>query len=130
MGKNYLVFIGRLTMLTMILVLISLGAVNFFDDLAIPSKTTFIFITLYTITAGGHLVLTKRKIQSAQSLITLTIFSIVVKFLIYAAFAIILILSDRQGAAGNIVLFFSLYILYTIFDLTHHSIKSNRLQKD
>jgi len=130
MGKKYFVFIGRLTVLTVILVLISLGAVNFFDNLAIPSKTLFIFITLYTITAGGHLLLTKRKIQSPQSLITLTIFSIVAKFLIYAAFAVVLILSDRQGATGNIVLFFSLYILYTIFDLTHHSSQSKSLQKD
>ena len=117
-GNRFFSFLKSLTVFTFFLGLIVISVFNLFPGIAMPSKAIAVFIILYVITAVGHYLLILANQRSPQKRIILTIISITLKLFIYAVFAFLLILADKPNATGNVVLFFTLYIFYTIFELS------------
>jgi len=117
-GNKFFSFLKSLTLFTFFLGLIVTAVFNMFPGITMPSKAIAVFSLMYVITATGHYLLILANQRSPQKRITLTIISITVKLFIYTVFAFLLILADKPNATVNVALFFSLYILYTAFELS------------
>lgn len=117
-GNRFFSYLKRLTLFTFLLGLIVISVFNIFPGIASPSKIIAVFIILYVITAAVHYLMILANQRSPQKRIILTIISITLKLFIYAVFAFLLILADKPNATGNVVLFFTLYIFYTVFELS------------
>jgi threonine/homoserine/homoserine lactone efflux protein len=117
LNNSFVSFLKQLSILTGILVLIYFAYLNLFPTQASPSKAIAIFIVLYMITAGGHYLYRLPGAHEPGKLIIFTLFSIVLKLVLYIAFAVVLILADKESAISNIVLFIILYLIYTLFDI-------------
>lgn len=117
LNKSFVFFLKQLTTLTGILVLLYFVYLYLIPGQTSPSKAFAIFIVFYIITAGGHYLYRLHGVNEPGKLIVFTLFSIVIKLVLYIAFAIVLIVADADSAIGNITLFFALYIIYTLFDI-------------
>ncbi len=115
---SFIKFLKKLSILTGILVLVYVAFLNLFPALSTPSKAFAIFIVLFLVTGGGHYLYRLPGSNDPSKLIVFTLLSIVLKLILYIAFAVVLILADNESAVSNIVLFFILYVIYTVFDIT------------
>ena len=117
-NRMYLSFLGKLLMVTVFTVIMYIGIVFLFPEIPIPSKSVSIFIVLFGVTAGVHYILLRAGRGEAQKLANFIILSIVIKLFLYAVFTFLLIISDRAGAMSNVVLFFVVYIIFTVFEIS------------
>ena len=116
-NKMFFSFLGKLSLVTLFMALMFMALIYLFPDMAIPSKSVAIFIVVFTVTAGVHYILLKSGQGEKDKLTNLILLSSVIKLFIYAIFTFLLILSDRQGAMSNVVLFFVAYIILTVFEI-------------
>ena len=126
-NRMYLSFLGKLTLITLFTVVMYLGFIFLFPELPVPSKSISIFIVLFGVTAGIHYILLRAGRGEAQKLANFIILSIVIKLFLYAVFTFLLILSDRDGAMSNVVMFFVVYIIYTVFEITSMYLQVNQM---
>jgi hypothetical protein len=125
---SFLNFLKKLSILTGILVLVYMAFLNLFPTLSTPSKAIAIFIVLFLVTGGGHYLYRLPGSNEPSKLIIFTLLSIVLKLILYIAFAVVLILADKESAVSNIILFFILYVIYTVFDIATNQ-KSKKQSK-
>ena len=121
----FISFMRKLVFMTLFLLLMVVAIVNLFPSLIAPSKMISIFIVVFAVTAGVHYVLLKASRGERIRFANFIILSVVIRLVLYAIFTFLLILSDRQGAMANVILFFSLYIVFTVFEITnmYHQVK-------
>ena len=121
----FITFLGKLIFLTLFLLLMVVALVNLFPSMIVPSKMISIFIVVFAVTAGVHYVLLRASRGEGLQFANFIILSVVIKLILYAIFTFLLIVSDRQGAMPNVILFFSLYIVFTVFEITnmYHQVK-------
>lgn len=122
---SFLVFLKKLSILTGILVLLYVAYLNLFPAMSSPSKAIAIFIILFIVTGGGHYLYRLPGRDEPSKLIVFALLSIVLKLVLYIAFAVALILADKESAVNNIILFFILYVIYTVFDIITNRNSSN-----
>ena len=113
----FLSFLGKLTMVTAFIALMYAALINLFPDMTIPSKTVSVFIVLFTVTAGVHYLLLRAGQGEPSRFAAFIILSVVIKLFLYAVFTFLLIIADRDGAMANVVLFFVVYIVLTVFEI-------------
>lgn len=116
-NKLFFSFLGKLSLVTLFMVLMFVAMLYLFPDMTIPSKSVAIFIVVFSVTAGVHYILLKSGQGEKDKLTNLILLSSVIKLFIYAIFTFLLILSDRDGAMANVVLFFAAYIILTVFEI-------------
>jgi len=116
-NKLFFSFLGKLSLVTLFMVIMFVAVLYLFPDMAIPSKSVAIFIVVFTVTAGVHYILLKSGQGEKDKLTNLILLSSVIKLFIYAIFTFLLILADRDGAMSNVILFFSAYIILTVFEI-------------
>ena len=117
-NRLYFSFLLKLLMVTLFTALMLTGFFTLFPEIAVPSKSISIFIVLFGVTAGIHYILLRAGRGEARKLASLIILSVVIKLFLYAVFTFLLILSDRAGAMGNVILFFVGYIIFTVFEIS------------
>ena len=116
-NKTFFSFLGKLTFVSLFMILMFVVVVYLFPAMTVPSKSVAVFIVVYAVTAGVHYLLLKSGQGEPDKLTNLILLSSVIKLFIYAIFTFLLILSDREGAMANIVLFFIAYIILTVFEI-------------
>ncbi len=125
MTKSYKNYLTRLIQFTGILGLLYVAYINLFPGLNVPSKSIAIFIVLLIVTAGTHFISKKNNSGDAHKMVVNTILAIVLKLISYGVFAIVLIIADKENAIPNIVLFFILYLFFTVFDIYQQKTSSS-----
>jgi hypothetical protein len=117
-NKQFFSFLGKLCFVTLFMIIMFVAVLYLFPDINMPSKSVAIFIVVFAVTAGVHYILLKSGQGERNKLTNLILLSSVIKLFIYAIFTFLLILSDRQGAMANVVLFFIAYIILTVFEIS------------
>ena len=117
MTDSYKKYLTRLIQFTGILGLLYLAYINLFPGLNEPSKSIAVFIVLFIVTAGTHFISRKNQSGDAHKMVVNTMLAIVLKLISYGVFAVVLIIADKENAVSNIVLFFILYLFFTVFDI-------------
>ncbi|MEO1054030.1 MAG: hypothetical protein AAFX87_25555 [Bacteroidota bacterium] len=115
--KSLSSFVVKLTVITVILVLLVLGLTELGGAFLLPSQTAPVFIFLFLITIGAHALLLFALGKDPQNFVTLIILSLVLKLVLYGIFNFFIIYLDPQIAVPNIILFFSIYVIYIVFEV-------------
>ena len=110
-------YFRKLAIFTIVIGLLFISYLILFPEASKPSKAIATFIVLFIVTSVGHYLSNKSTQNDPQKVIVNTLLAIVFKLVGYGVFAIILIMSDKQGVMPNITLFFILYLLFTAFDI-------------
>ena len=128
-NRMYFSFIGKLVMLTLFVVITFIAIIYLFPDVVLPSRSVSVFIVLFGVTAGVHYILLRAGRGDSQKLANFIILAIVIKLFLYAVFTFLLIFSDRPGAMSNVVLFFVVYIIFTVFEITTMYYQMNQINQ-
>jgi len=126
----FLSFLGKLVLFILFIVMMFIAVLYMFPSMVVPSKSISIFIVLFGVTAGVHYVVLRAGRGDAAKFTNFIILSVVIKLFLYAVFTFLLIISDRQGAMANVVLFFIVYIMLTVFELTIMYNQVNRINSN
>jgi len=110
-------FLIRLAIVTLIVIILFVALVKF-GIISLPSQSIPIFVVLFAVTAGIHYILLRAGRGEATQFASFIILSVVIKLFLYAIFTFLLIVSDRPGAMANVLLFFSVYIIVTVFEIS------------
>lgn len=129
-SKLFLSFLGKLSLVTIFMVLLFVAMIFLFPEVEIPSKSVAILIVLFSVTAGVHYILLKAGEGKKENLSNFIILSSVIKLFLYAIFTFLLIFSDRAGAMANVILFFVGYIFMTVFEISSIYSQINRVRNN
>ena len=87
-------------------------------DLKQPSQTTIIFGVFLVVGLIGHYLTSMRGRKGNPKVVVVrTLLSIVTRFVIYILITLAIIVSEKNHATENLVLFFALYGPYTAFEI-------------
>jgi len=115
-NRAFIIFFRNHSIMTFLLVVLiySLHAIFKFR---LPDITIAIFGFYYFIVAAFHYGLTKANEKKAGYFVRFFMIATFLKLLIYFGFLLLLITTDRNQSIPIIVLFFVLYLVYTIFEI-------------
>jgi len=115
-NRAFIIFFRNHSIMTFLLVVLiySLHAILKFR---LPDITIAIFGFYYFIVAAFHYGLTKANEKKAGYFVRFFMIATFLKLLIYFGFLLLLITTDRNQSIPIIVLFFVLYLVYTIFEI-------------
>lgn len=116
MNKGFLSFFWILSVATLILAGIY-GTLAFFEVVPRAVYDAEIFITQYVVTLLVFFLMQKAISFEPQYFVQITILSIVVKLIVYGAFNFIIIYLAPKAANANVVLFFSVYLIFTAMEI-------------
>lgn len=129
-NRMFFSFLIRLGLITLLAAITYTALIHLFPSIATPSRAVSIFLVLFAVTAGIHYLLLRAGRGEAIQFPSFMILSMVIKLFLYAIFTFLLILSDRQGAMANVVLFFVVYIILTVFEITTIYSQLNRIKNN
>ena len=115
-NKTFIIFFRNHSLLTFLLIVLvysSKAIVGF----QLPVNTITIFGFYYFIVAAFHYGLSKANEKKAGHFVRFFMVAIFLKMLIYFGFLLLLITMDSSRSISIIVLFFILYLVYTIFEV-------------
>ena len=115
-NRAFIIFFRNHSIMTFLLVVLiySLHAIFKFR---LPDITIAIFGFYYFIVAAFHYGLSKANEKKAGYFVRFFMIATFLKLLIYFGFLLLLITTDRNQSIPIIVLFFVLYLVYTIFEI-------------
>jgi len=115
-NKGFKIFFRNHSLLTFLLIVLvySLQAIVSFR---LPDSTITIFGFYYIIVAVFHYGLSKANEKKAGHFVRFFMVATFLKMLIYFGFLFLLIITDTNQSTPIIVLFFILYLVYTIFEV-------------
>jgi hypothetical protein len=108
-------FILLLIGLTVILCAVYAGLISYFP-LQRATYDVLIIPILFVITLLGYVFIVKAKSWDQAYFMPIILASIVVRLLIFAAINFIMIYSAPSDAVPNVILFFSIYFMYTLIE--------------
>lgn len=109
-------FLKQLSIITVVLILILVGVTELMN-VQMPTFTVSIFIVLYVVTFLVFLLQIKVMLSSPDYSMHVIIGSLIIRLIAFVLFNFIIIYTDRLNAVPNIVLFFSIYIVYTAVEM-------------
>ncbi len=115
-NKAFKIFLRNHSLLTFLSIVLvySLQAIAGFR---LPDSTITIFGFYYVIVAAFHYGLSKANEKKAGHFVRFFMVATFLKMLIYFGFLLLLITMDMNQSIPIIVLFFILYLVYTIFEI-------------
>jgi len=116
MKKIALQFALQLSIVTVILSAILLVVVEF-SKLELPTFTTSIFIFLFLVTYLIFLFQIRILLNNPEYAMHVIIGSLIIRLILFVIFNFIMIYTDRANALPNVVLFFAIYIAYTVVEM-------------
>ena len=115
-NKGFKIFFRNHSLLTFLLIVLvySLQAIIRFQ---LPDNTITIFGFYYIIVAAFHYGLSKANEKKSGHFVRFFMIATFLKMLIYFGFLLLLITMEMNQSIPIIVLFFILYLVYTIFEI-------------
>jgi len=117
MRKKYQHFILRLTLLSLVLAMLVFLLDRFLPSGIISPATPYLLILFYAITAVVHYVLLKITILNPRKFVGYFMLATFLKLLNYLIVIIVYVFFVKEGILSFILSFFTLYIVYTIFEV-------------
>lgn len=116
MKKNSISFLIKLSVITIVLVLVMYGLLQVMSW-PTPTYAIAIFAVLYIVTflvfILQGMVMTKYPDFSLHVILG----SLIIRLIIFAIFNFIMIYTDRDNAMANVILFFAIYIVFTAVEM-------------
>ena len=111
---KYALRLLALTAILLIVTLIGSKVVPF----PLPSQTYLVFIIMFFVGLFGHLVgFPGRPTEDPKAVVVRTLFAVVTRFVVYVLLAVGIVYVEKENAVPNLVLFFFLYVPYTVFEI-------------
>ena len=115
-NKALIIFFRNHSLLTFLLIVLVYSS-NVIVDFRLPANTITIFGFYYFIVAVFHYGLSKANEKKAGYFVRFFMMATFFKLLIYFGFLLLLITIESDQSISIIVLFFILYLVYTIFEI-------------
>lgn len=117
MKKKYQHFLFRLTILSVVILLLLLVTGRIMHWPFITPALYYIVILLYLITALVHFILLKTIILNPKKFVGYFMLATTVKLLAYLIVLVAFVFTMKEGVLGFVLAFFILYIIFTVFEV-------------
>lgn len=117
MQLNYLAFIKRLFVFTIILAIIGTGIAYLLPDKYVSPTLPFLFLFFFSATMVVHYVLLQVSLKKASSFINYFMLLTFGKLIFFLSIVMLYALLRREDATQFILAFFALYFFFTIFEV-------------
>jgi hypothetical protein len=119
MKNNYRYFLVRLSLFTLILIIISTALWYSLPEGIIPIILPYMFVLFFGVTALTHYILLKTTRLSPMKFVSYYMLSTFVRLLVYLAAVLVYVILNKDHVINFIIAFFILYIFYTVFEVAH-----------
>lgn len=116
MKKPWLAFLLQLSLVTLAMIGILLGVV-YSTAWSFPSYTIAIFVVLFIVTFFGFLLQFKVMVNYPDYSLHVILGSLILRLIIFVVLNFVIIYTDRPNALPNIILFFSIYLIFTTVEM-------------
>jgi hypothetical protein len=113
--KHYFI---RLVLLTLVLAIIAVILYGVLPENALPPLLPYMFVLFFVVTAAVHLILLRITRVDMRKFVSYFMMATLIKLVIYFTAVLAYILIHRAGMLTFVISFFTLYIIYTIFEVT------------
>ena len=110
-------YLAQLSVFTLAIIILHVSVYYVFPDLEKSDFSQIIYIVFFISTFGSYLMVRSVRKLNPDDFVRLAILTIIVRIIFFAIMSAIIILLDREGHVANMVLFSTLYLLFTIFDI-------------
>ena len=110
-------YLAQLSVFTLAIIILHVSVYYVFPDLEKSDFSQIIYIVFFISTFGSYLMVRSVRKLNPGDFVLLAILTIIVRIIFFAIMSAIIILIDREGYIANMVLFSTLYLLFTIFDI-------------
>ncbi len=135
MKLNYLVFLKKLFLFTIILAIIGTGTVYLLPDEYVSPSIPFLYVFFFSATMLVHYVLLQVSVKKAGSFINYFMLMTFGKLIFFLSIVMLYALIRREDAAQFIIAFFILYLFFTVFEVIQSlsltkAIRMHRTEED
>lgn len=114
---NYLSFLKKLIVFTIICAFIIYSIVYFLPDKYITPTLPFLIIFFFSVTLLIHFILVKVSLKKATNFINVFMLLTLGKLMLFLSIIMIYIFLFREDAVRFVMTFFVLYVFFTIFEV-------------
>jgi len=118
MKKKLKHFFVRLVLLTLILAIIAVILHVVLPENSLPQLLPYMFVLFFVVTAAVHLILLRITRVDMRKFVSYFMMATLIKLVIYFAAVLAYIFIHRAGMLTFVISFFTLYVIYTIFEVT------------
>lgn len=127
MKLNYITFLRKLIIFTIICSFIGFGIVYFLPPEFITPTLPYLFLFFFSITTLVHFILLKVSQNKATNFINIFMLLTFGKLMLFLSIILIYIFLYRNDAVPFVITFFILYVVYTTFEVVQ-SLAHNKSQ--
>jgi len=117
MRKKYQKFLLELTILSMILGLLDFLLSRFLTDSIISPAIPYLLILFYVATALVHYILLRITVLNPRKFVGYFMLATFIKLMSYMIVIVVYAFYVKEGILPFILSFFTLYIIYTVFEV-------------
>ena len=117
MKLNYLAFLKKLFIYTLILAAVGVGVAYLLPDNYITPTLPFLYVFFFSATLLVHYVLLQVSLKKASSFINYFMLMTFGKLIFFLSIVMAYALLRREDAAQFIIAFFILYLFFTVFEV-------------
>ena len=117
MKLNYLAFLKKLIIYTLILAVAGFGVTYLLPDNYISPTLPFLYVFFFSATLLVHYVLLQVSLKKASSFINYFMLMTFGKLIFFLSIVMTYALLRREDAAQFIIAFFILYLFFTVFEV-------------
>lgn len=117
MKKKLKHFFVRLVLMTLILAIIAVILHVVLPENSLPPLLPYMFVLFFVITAAVHLILLRITRVNMRKFVSYFMMATLIKLVIYFAAVLAYIFIHRAGMLTFVISFFTLYVIYTIFEV-------------
>ncbi len=133
MRSNFLIFVKRLIIFSLIIMIISLAVSYFIPKIYITPSLPYLIIFFFSVTAVVYYYIIKASEQRFARFVTVFMLTTFLKLMLYLTVLLIYIfLISRKNSVPFIAAFFIYYLLFTIFETVYILIvtKNNKYKEN
>jgi hypothetical protein len=118
MAKNYFIFIKRLTVFSIVVVILSFVVSRLLPKYYLSPALPYIILFFFIVTSIFHFIVLKSSEKKTSNFIRGFMLGTVIKLSIYfSALLIYVLIINKYDAIPFILSFFIYYLIYTIFEI-------------
>ena len=117
MKLNYLIFLKKLIIYTLVLAFVGFGVTYLLPDNYISPTLPFLYVFFFSATLLVHYVLLQVSLKKASSFINYFMLMTFGKLIFFLSIVMTYALLRREDAAQFIIAFFILYLFFTVFEV-------------
>ena len=130
MKLNYLAFLKKLIIYTLILAVAGFGVTYLLPDNYISPTLPFLYVFFFSATLLVHYVLLQVSLKKASSFVNYFMLMTFGKLIFFLSIVMAYALLRREDAAQFIIAFFILYLFFTVFEVIQSLSLTKSIQRE